>query len=84
MLGADLVGMSTVVEAVAARALGMEVAGLSAVTTREGSGEELDPQEVVAIAEATAARCAPVLAAILRFARHDDRTGDPDLGEDTA
>jgi purine-nucleoside phosphorylase len=83
-LGADLVGMSTVVEAVSARAAGLEVAGLSAVTTVEGSGEELDPDEVVAVAEATAQRVGPALRAILRFARDDAGTGDPDLGEDTA
>ncbi len=46
-LGADLVGMSTVVEAIAARAAGLELLGLSAVTTLEGTGEELDPDDVV-------------------------------------
>jgi purine-nucleoside phosphorylase len=80
-LGADLVGMSTVVEAIAARAAGLELLGLSAVTTREGSGEALDPDEVVAVAEATARRLSRVLPAVLTAMRHDvphsSRKDDP-------
>jgi purine-nucleoside phosphorylase len=64
-IGADLVGMSTVIEAIAAREAGLELFGLSAVTTREGSGEELDPHDVVAIAEGTAARSAQLLADVV-------------------
>ena len=67
-LGADLVGMSTVVEAIAARACGLELVGLSAATTLEASGAALDPDEVVAVADATARRLAPVLADVLRYA----------------
>ena len=70
-LGADLVGMSTVVEAIAARAAGMELLGLSAVTTREGTGEVLDPDEVVAVAQSTARRVSRVLPAVLTAIRHD-------------
>ena len=73
-LGADLVGMSTVVEAIAARAAGLELLGLSAVTTLEGTGEELDPDDVVAVAEATARRVAGVLPAVLAAMRHDQPT----------
>jgi purine-nucleoside phosphorylase len=65
-LGADLVGMSTVIEAIAARAEGQELLGLSAVTTREGSGDLLDPDEVVAVAEATASRLGALLPVVLR------------------
>jgi purine-nucleoside phosphorylase len=72
-LGADLVGMSTVVEAVAARAEGLELLGLSAVTTLEGTGEELDPDDVVAVAESTARRLAPVLPAVLQGCRPADQ-----------
>jgi purine-nucleoside phosphorylase len=70
-LGADLVGMSTVVEAIAARAAGLELLGLSAVTTREGTGEVLDPDDVVAVAQATARRVSRVLPGVLTAMRHD-------------
>lgn len=48
-LGADLVGMSTVVEAIAARAVGLEVLGLSLVTNLAAgmTGGGLDHSEVV-------------------------------------
>jgi purine-nucleoside phosphorylase len=70
-LGADLVGMSTVVEAIAARAAGLELLGLSAVTTLEGTGEELDPDDVVRVAEDTARRVAGVLPDVLGAVRDD-------------
>ena len=66
VMGADLVGMSTVLEAIAARGVGLEVLGISATTTVEGSGEALDPDAVVAVGEATARRLAPVIANVLR------------------
>lgn len=74
-LGADLVGMSTVVEAIAAREAGLELLGLSAVTTLEATGEELDPDDVVAVAERTSARLGPVVAGVLR--RGADGAGTP-------
>ena len=79
-LGADLVGMSTVVEAIAARAAGLELLGLSAVTTLEGTGEELDPDDVVRVAEATARRVAGVLPDVLGAVRDDlPTTNEEDL-----
>ncbi len=79
-LGADLVGMSTVVEAIAARAAGLELLGLSAVTTLEGTGEELDPDDVVAVAEATARRVSAVLPVVLRAVRNDGTGTGPAQG----
>jgi purine-nucleoside phosphorylase len=57
-LGADLVGMSTALEAIAARAAGLEVFGLSMVTNAAAgiTGEVLDHQEVLAAGRAAAGR----------------------------
>lgn len=57
-LGADLVGMSTALEAIAARAAGMEVFGLSMVTNAAAgvTGEVLDHQEVLAAGKEAAGR----------------------------
>jgi purine-nucleoside phosphorylase len=57
-MGADLVGMSTALEAIAARAAGLEVFGLSMVTNAAAgiTGEKLDHQEVLAAGRAAAGR----------------------------
>ncbi|MGY1692203.1 purine-nucleoside phosphorylase [Geodermatophilus sp. SYSU D01105] len=57
-LGADLVGMSTALEAIAARAAGLEVMGLSMVTNAAAgiTGEKLDHEEVLAAGKAAAGR----------------------------
>jgi len=62
-LGADLVGMSTVLEAIAARAGGAEVAGLSLVTNLAAgiTGEPLDHTEVLEAGRAAAARMGELL-----------------------
>jgi purine-nucleoside phosphorylase len=65
-LGADVVGMSTVLEAIAAREWDVELLGLSVVTTREGTGEVIDPQEVVAVASAAAAGLGVTIAEVIR------------------
>jgi len=55
-LGADIVSMSTVLEAVAARAEGMEIVGLSAVTNRSGGGDAEPESHDRVVARATAMR----------------------------
>src|SRR5215218_10281376 len=55
-LGADLVGMSTALEAIAAHAAGLEVFGVSLVTNAAAgiTGEALDGDEVIAAGKAAA------------------------------
>ncbi|RCW43724.1 purine-nucleoside phosphorylase [Halopolyspora algeriensis] len=66
-LGADLVGMSTVQEAIAARAAGAEVFGLSLVTNLAAgiTGEPLNHQEVLEAGKASAARMGKLLRALI-------------------
>jgi purine-nucleoside phosphorylase len=63
--GADLVGMSVAIEAIAAREAGLELLGLSIASTLEDAGVALDPIKVLEIAHATALRLGPVIAGVL-------------------
>jgi purine-nucleoside phosphorylase len=65
-IGGDILGMSTVPEAVAGRECGLEVLGLSTVTAVEGQDSGIDPAEVVAVAERTAERMGPLIADLVR------------------
>jgi purine-nucleoside phosphorylase len=65
-VGGDVLGMSTVPEAIVGRECGLEVLGLSTVTAVEGQDAGIDPSEVVAVAERTAARMGPLLADLVR------------------
>ena len=62
-LGVDLVGMSTVLEAIAAREGGAEVLGLSLVTNRAAglAGTRLSGEEVLEVAIAAIPRLRPLL-----------------------
>ncbi len=66
-IGGDLVGMSTALEAIAAREAGMEVLGISLVTNPAAgvTGEPLDHAEVLAAGNAAAAAMGSLLAAVL-------------------
>ncbi len=65
--GADLVGMSTALEAIAARHLGAEVLGISLVSNLAAglSPEGLDHLDVIAVGREAAARMGSLLAQIL-------------------
>ena len=64
-LGADAVGMSTVLEAIQARALGIKVAGFSCLTNWGAgiSGGEITHAEVLELGQRAAHELADVLAA---------------------
>lgn len=66
-VGADLVGMSTVPEAIAAHALGAKVLAISLVTNAAAgvTGEKLDHAEVIAAGNAAATRIGDLLAKVL-------------------
>jgi purine-nucleoside phosphorylase len=65
-IGADVVGMSTVYEAIAAREWGMELLGLSTVTAVEESASGIDAAEVVAVAEGSAERVGPLVVRLIQ------------------
>lgn len=69
ILGAHLVGMSTVLETIAAREKKMKVVALSAVTAHEASGEVIDPEKVISICEANAGRIGPAVLRLLSTIR---------------
>jgi purine-nucleoside phosphorylase len=67
-LGADAVGMSTVLEVIQARALGLEVAGFSCLTNLAAglSKEKLSHQEVLEVGKKAAGNFTRLLEAIFR------------------
>jgi purine-nucleoside phosphorylase len=66
-IGGDLAGMSTTLEAIAAREAGMEVLGISLVTNLAAgiSGEPLDHAEVLEAGNAAASRMGALLGAVV-------------------
>jgi purine-nucleoside phosphorylase len=68
ILGADLVGMSTGLEAIAAREAGLEILGLSLVTNLAAgmTGEPLNHEEVLEAGRAAAERMGRLLAQVVR------------------
>ncbi|WP_289032312.1 purine-nucleoside phosphorylase [uncultured Arsenicicoccus sp.] len=74
ILGGDLVGMSTTLEAIAARHAGLEILGISLVTNPAAgtSDQALSHQEVIEAGQAAAARCGRLLADVVtRIATED-------------
>ena len=67
ILGGDLVGMSTALEAIAARQSGMEVLGISLVTNlAAGLGDRpLSHEEVIEAGRNAAERCGRLLSAVV-------------------
>jgi purine-nucleoside phosphorylase len=67
VLGGDLVGMSTTLEAIAAREAGMEVLGISLVTNAAAgiSAQPLSHEEVIEAGRAASQRCGALLATIV-------------------
>lgn len=67
VLGGDLVGMSTSLEAIAARQSGLEVLGISLVTNAAAGISEnpLSHEEVLEAGQAAAERCGRLLAAVV-------------------
>jgi purine-nucleoside phosphorylase len=66
-IGGDLVGMSTALEAIAARHVGMEVLGISLVTNLAAgvSDQPLSHQEVIEAGRAAASGCGRLLAEVV-------------------
>ncbi len=69
LLGADAVGMSTALEAIQARALGMQVAGVSMLTNWAAgiNATALDHTEVVRMGQTVASTLARLLQAVLQL-----------------
>ena len=67
IIGGDLVGMSTTLEAIAARQAGLDVLGISLVTNLAAgiSDEPLSHEEVLEAGHAAAERCGRLLAAVV-------------------
>ena len=67
IIGGDLVGMSTSLEAIAARQSGMDVLGISLVTNPAAgiSKTPLNHEEVLEAGKAAAERCGQLLAAVV-------------------
>jgi len=67
VMGGHLAGMSTVLEAIAAREAGLEVLGISLVTNLAAGigGEPLNHEEVLEAGRSAASRMGPLLAAVV-------------------
>ena len=85
-LGADLVGMSTALEAIAARAEGVEVLGLSLVTNLAAgiTGERARPRRGARGGQAAATRMGGLLADVIGHCERERRGREPCGSSSTA
>jgi purine-nucleoside phosphorylase len=68
-LGGDVVGMSTVMEVIAGKQAGFEVAGLSAITNKADGGADQQPdtiEDVLAYAAVAGNKILRILPSLLR------------------
>jgi purine-nucleoside phosphorylase len=67
-IGGTLVGMSTALEAIVARSLGMDILGISLVTNAAAgmTGEPLNHEEVLSAGQAAATRMGELLGKVVR------------------
>lgn len=65
LLGASAVGMSTVLEVIAARSHGMRVAGLSTITNVHGEGVETSHEEVLQVGRTVSDRVSALVLGLL-------------------
>jgi purine-nucleoside phosphorylase len=78
-LGADVVGMSTVLEAIAAKHLGAEVFGVTLVTNlAAGLQDNLDHGEVLAAGAASSDRLVSLLRSVLDEAHNHSPDQSPE------
>jgi purine-nucleoside phosphorylase len=83
-IGADAVGMSTVLETIAARALGRDVVGFSLITNVHGTGAPTSHEEVLAASARSAENVAKMIEGIVANAEPSTGTAsqiDPSAAE---
>ena len=73
VLGADAVGMSTVLEAIEARALAMDVLGISLISNLIGADHDVSHSDVLAAARDGAERIAQLVEGVLARLPHKNR-----------
>ena len=77
IIGADVVGMSTVLETIAARALGMDVLAISLVTNVAGTAQDASHTDVLAASRLGAGRVARAIEAFLGARTTGERSAVP-------